>query len=162
MQWRNGCEARGSFITLCQGGLLGAAALLSGCLHAPGGAGGQAHLELSEEVHVRGEARAVDDEAWSRETEETREARRLLSEAAYCPLARVHARILDPTPPPPPEIAADTERFAMWREAAKDRLDTQPKKFVVAVGCGEHARFACWPRDHTCMEVTAHFDQPSP
>ena len=72
------------------------------------------------------------------------EARRRFSEAAYCPVRRVHVRLVDGAAPPPPSIARDTERLAMWRAASKQRVKDQMARVLRAEGCGERSDFACF------------------
>ncbi len=57
---------------------------------------------------------------------------------ATCPSSRVavaHA----PANPPPPEVAADPGRLALWNDEAKKSPD------YVASGCGQERRYACSP-----------------
>jgi hypothetical protein len=83
------------------------------------------------------------------------EARRMFSEAAYCPKKRVQVRLIDGTAPPPPAIARDAERLAMWRQAIQERMKGKGNMVVRAEGCGERTDFACFEDpgfDPVCME----------
>lgn len=59
-----------------------------------------------------------------------------------CPLYRVGAQLVDTTPPAPSVIAADRERYAMWRDAAFLRARNQ--HYVLVRGCEERALYKCW------------------
>jgi hypothetical protein len=104
------------------------------------------------------------------------EAVRQFSEEAYCPIERVHVRVVDPSaPPPPPAILRDPERLAMW-DAALDRRGRKPdvKRVVFTAGCGQSAEFTCWqdgrpasrgrrgvelrPRATVCVETVSNLD----
>jgi hypothetical protein len=70
----------------------------------------------------------------------------------YCPLYRVRAEPIERIPLAPASIAADGERYAMWREAALSRAGTQ--HFTLLDGCGERAVYKCWSgfSGEACME----------
>lgn len=71
-------------------------------------------------------------------------ARREFSSADFCPMDRVEAERLSPMPPPPPAIASDPERMAMWRARFETHLDPKARQTIAVAGCGDRATYACW------------------
>jgi hypothetical protein len=65
------------------------------------------------------------------------EARSLYSKKEFCPLHRVEAGTLVRMPTPPPKIAQDPERYAMWRAAQDRRLAANPRQLIAVSGCDE-------------------------
>jgi hypothetical protein len=49
-----------------------------------------------------------------------------------------------PMPVPPPPIASDPERLAMWRDHYTRMAEQDPRQVVVVTGCGAHTTYACW------------------
>jgi hypothetical protein len=70
------------------------------------------------------------------------DARTTFATEHYCPAYRVGVQVVDTTPPAPPAIAADRERWAMWRDAALVRAREQ--HYLLARGCEEYAVYKCW------------------
>jgi hypothetical protein len=62
----------------------------------------------------------------------------------FCPIDRVTATRLVPTPPAPAEIADDPERFALWEDTSKMRAITDPRMLFAVTGCGTHQMYTCW------------------
>ncbi|HEY2745746.1 MAG TPA: hypothetical protein VGL86_14020 [Polyangia bacterium] len=67
---------------------------------------------------------------------------------ATCPSGRVTVAHAGPKTPPP-EVAADPGRLALWNDEAKKSPD------YVASGCGQERRYACvaygdYPYHYTC------------
>lgn len=71
-------------------------------------------------------------------------ARKQFSQGWYCPLDRVRGVGIYPVATPPAAIAADAERLAMWREAARRASENDERKTIDVAGCGERAFYACW------------------
>jgi hypothetical protein len=63
-----------------------------------------------------------------------------------CPRERVSARertdIVPSTGAPPPDVAGDPDRLALWRSDALKRMDTRP--VFEATGCGRSELYRCW------------------
>lgn len=72
------------------------------------------------------------------------QARQQFSEQAFCPLSRVTVGRGDVRPAPPPRVAADPERLAMWREAFDRSEQGEARQTIAAAGCGEQITYACW------------------
>lgn len=77
-------------------------------------------------------------------TTSVREARRVFSNEHYCPIPRVNASRVLVLGVPPPAVARDPGRFAMWRSAQAGRAIAEERRVVRAWGCGEGATYACW------------------
>ena len=72
------------------------------------------------------------------------QARLQFSSDDYCPLDRVVAARVIPIPTPPPAIARDPERLAMWQQAAERAAHTDPRQTIAVSGCGDRATYWCW------------------
>lgn len=72
------------------------------------------------------------------------QARRDFSRADFCPEHRVEARRVVPMPVPPPAIANDPERLAMWRATHERAAEQDPRQTIAVSGCGTRATYACW------------------
>jgi hypothetical protein len=79
-----------------------------------------------------------------RSTGAERQARRQFSEEAFCPEQRVVAERVIPIPAPPPPIANDPERLAMWRRAHEAHARADPRQTIAVSGCGEQETYYCW------------------
>jgi hypothetical protein len=75
---------------------------------------------------------------------DTNAARATFSRDAYCPLERTSAASVTQIPTPPPKIAADPARLAMWQAEAEAVASTEDKHVVAVRGCGEQAMYSCW------------------
>jgi hypothetical protein len=65
------------------------------------------------------------------------EARSQFSASTFCPLHRVEAGLLVSHPEPPPKIAHDPERYAMWRAAYERKASEKTRQLVAVSGCDE-------------------------
>jgi len=69
-------------------------------------------------------------------------ARNVFAAAKTCPVNRVTAANHAPvTPAPPPDIAADAERMAMWKQTHEQQIAGH--YFWAASGCGTEAIYEC-------------------
>jgi hypothetical protein len=79
-----------------------------------------------------------------REETAGRAAAETFSTDAFCPVDRVATRRLVYEPDPPPAIALDPDRLALWKEVWEARAVTRPSVVVSVAGCGVRATYACW------------------
>jgi hypothetical protein len=74
----------------------------------------------------------------------TQAAARRYGRDAVCPIDRITATRLVPTPPAPAAIADDPERFALWEDSWDMRARTDPRMLVMVDGCGAQRMYTCW------------------
>ncbi len=72
------------------------------------------------------------------------QARGQFSRSAFCPDSRVQSQHVLPIPVPPPAIASDPERLAMWRGTYEREAEQDARQLVAVTGCGERTTYACW------------------
>jgi hypothetical protein len=69
-------------------------------------------------------------------------ARRAFAYSKTCPMSRVTAANHAPViPAPPPDVAADAERLAMWKQTQEQQY--AGSYFWTATGCGADALYVC-------------------
>jgi hypothetical protein len=74
----------------------------------------------------------------------TQAAARRYARDDFCPIHRITATRLVPTPPAPAAIVDDPERFALWEESWDMRARTDPRMLVMVDGCGAQRMYTCW------------------
>lgn len=79
-------------------------------------------------------------------TDPMNEARRQFARDDYCPLSRVTAKpAAELVGSPPPAVAADPARLAMWEDAAIAQAQGNTERQVFSVsGCGDRVNYTCW------------------
>jgi hypothetical protein len=79
-----------------------------------------------------------------RDATTTQAAARQFASDDFCPIDRITATRLVPTPPAPADIADDPERFALWEESWNMKARTDPRMLVAVDGCGARRMYTCW------------------
>jgi hypothetical protein len=72
------------------------------------------------------------------------QARWQFANDTFCPESRVTAQRVIPMPEPPPAIANDPERLAMWHRKYEAQADQKRRRTIAVAGCGAQATYACW------------------
>src|ERR1019366_649962 len=85
-------------------------------------------------------------------------ARAQFAQTASCPAEKIEVTQHpgDPLPPgnPPPEVAADPGKLAIWRRDDQERREDSAATVYVAKGCGQEKQYTCGRSDrHASVTV---------